>query len=118
MGSERMSEVEKMTLLMSLQKEMAKMKKRNEEITRINEEEIPTLQRKNEEMKRKFVEGGPSVEPTNLISRSFTTPTNPKTIEELKDKIHTQEVDDESYPNIGGLHSFFDYVFFLFFLQC
>jgi len=40
-------------------------------------------------MKRKFVEWGPSVGPTNLVGRSFTTPTDPRTVEEPKDKIHT-----------------------------
>jgi len=50
-------------------------------------------------MNMKFVEGGPSDGPTNLVGRSFTTPTSPKTVEEPKEKIHTQEVDDESYPN-------------------
>jgi len=57
------------------------------------------LQKENEEMKRKFVEGGPSTRPTNLVRRSFTTPTDPKTDEEPKEKIHTQEVDDETDPN-------------------
>jgi len=99
MASKRMSEAEQMTLFMSLQREMVEMKRRNEEITRKNEEEILALRKENEEMKMKFVEGGPSVGLTNLVGRSFTTPTDPKTVEESKDKNHTQEVDDESYPN-------------------
>jgi len=94
-----MSEAEQMTLFMSLQGEMVEIKRRNEEITRKNEEEILALRKENEEMKMKFVEGGPYVGPTNLVGRSFTTPTDPKTVEEPKNKSHTQEVDGESYPN-------------------
>jgi len=53
---------------------------------------------------------GSSAGPTNLVGRSFTTLTNPKTVEELKDKVHTQEADSESYlnksiPIIGTMHS-------------
>ena len=56
------------------------------------------------------MEEGPSVGPTNLVERSFTIPTSPKTVEEPKDKVHTQEVDRESYlnksvPTIGTLES-------------
>lgn len=43
-------------------------------------------------MKRKFVERGPSVGLTNLIARSFTTPTGPRIVEEPKDKVHTEDV--------------------------
>ena len=53
-------------------------------------------------MKRKEGSSGrgtPSVGLTNLVGRSFTTPTDPKTVEESKDKVHIQEVDGESYPN-------------------
>jgi len=39
MTSERMIEADQLTLLMSLQKGMTKMKRRNEEVTRKNEEE-------------------------------------------------------------------------------
>ena len=74
------------------------MKRRNEEITQKNEDEILALRKENEEMKRKFVEGGLSTRSTNLVGRSFTTPTSPKTVEQPKEKIHTQDVDDESYP--------------------
>jgi len=110
MASERMFEIENMALLMSLQREMAEMKRRNEKITRKNEDEILALRKENEEIKRKFVEGGLSAGPTNLVRRSFTTPTNPKTVEEPKDKVHTQEVDDESnlnrsIPTTGTLDS-------------
>jgi len=75
------------------------MKKKNEEITWKNEDEILTLQKDNDEMKRKFLEGKPSARLTNLFDRSFTTPIDPKTIEEPEDKVHTQEVNDESYLN-------------------
>jgi len=110
MMNERMSDAEQMELLMSLQKEMVEMKRRNEETKRKNEDEILALRRENEEMKRKFVEGGPSVGPTHLVRKSFTTLTGPRTVKESKDKIYTQEVDDESYPNrpvptIGTLDS-------------
>jgi len=40
MVSKRMSEAEQMTLLMSLQRKMAEMNRRKEEITRKNEDEI------------------------------------------------------------------------------
>jgi len=50
-------------------------------------------------MKKKLVEGGPSVVPTNRVGRSITSPLNPRTIEEIKDKIPTQEMNGESYPN-------------------
>ena len=68
-------------------------------ITQKNEFEILALRKENEEMKRKFVEGGLSAGPTNLVGRSFTTLSSPKTVEEPKEKIHFQEVDDKSYPN-------------------
>jgi len=94
-----MSEVDHMTLLMSLQREIAEMKRRNEEVTQKKEDEILTLQKENEEMRRKLGEGEPSIGPTNFVDRSFTTPIDPKTIGEPKDKVHTQEVDGESYSN-------------------
>jgi len=37
---ERMSEADRMALLLSLQREMVEMKKKNEEVTRKNEQEI------------------------------------------------------------------------------
>jgi len=43
MVNEKMSNVEQMTHLMSLQIKMAKMKKKNEEIKRMNEDGILTL---------------------------------------------------------------------------
>jgi len=43
MMNKRMSDAEQMTLLIFLQKEMAEMKRRNEETKRKNENEILTL---------------------------------------------------------------------------
>jgi len=53
---------------------MAKLRRRNEEVSRKNEQEIQALHRENEDMKKKLVEGGPSIVPTNLVGRSFTSP--------------------------------------------
>jgi len=50
-------------------------------------------------MKRKLIEGGSSVVPTNLVGRSFTSPSNPRNVEETKDKAPTQEMDGESCRN-------------------
>ena len=63
------------------------MRRNIEEVARKNEEQILALRRENEAKKRKFIEGGPSVVPTNLVGRSFTSPPNPKTTEETKDKV-------------------------------
>jgi len=71
MVNEKIFDAEQMTLLMYLQIEM---KRRNEETKRKNEDDILTLRKENEEVKRKFVEVGSSVEPTNPVGRSFTTP--------------------------------------------
>jgi len=94
MASKRMSEAEQMTLLMSLQREMVEMRRRNGEAARKNENEILALRKENEKMKRKLSGWRLSVGLTNLVGRSFTTPTGFKTVEEPKDKIHTQEVDE------------------------
>ena len=100
MASERIFEAEHMTLLMSLQREMTEMKRKNQEVTRKNEEEILAFQKENEEMKKKLVEGGP----TNLVGRSLASPPDPKTPEETKDKVLTQEMDGESHPQQVGPH--------------
>ena len=97
--NKKTSDAKQMAVLMSLQKEMAEMKRTNKETKKKNEDEILALWKENEEMRRKFVEGGPSTGSTNLVGRSFTTPPGPKTVKEPKDKIHTQEVSGESYPN-------------------
>jgi len=52
--SERMSEAEQMTLLMSLQREMVEMKRMNEESKQKNDDEILALRKENEEMKIMF----------------------------------------------------------------
>jgi len=74
MTSERMPEVDQATLLLSLQREMAKLRRRNKEVSRKNEKEIQALRRDNEDMKRKLIEGGPSIVPTNLVGKSVTSP--------------------------------------------
>ena len=55
-------------------------------MNRKNEQEIQALCRENEDMKRKLVEGGPFVMLTNLVGRSFTSPPNPRAVEETKEK--------------------------------
>ena len=90
MTSERMTKAEQMTLLMSLQRKMAEMKQRNEEVTRKNEEEILALKRENEEMKRKFFEGDRLLyRPISSVGRSPPLPTQkqlrrPRTRSSLK----------------------------------
>jgi len=74
MVNEKMSNFEQMVLFISLQKEIVEMKRRNEETKQKNEDEILAFRKENEEMKRKFVEGGPFVGLANLVGRSFTTP--------------------------------------------
>jgi len=78
---------------------MVGLRRRNEEVSRKNEQEIQDLRRENEDMKKKLVEGGPSIVLTNLVDRSFTSPLNPRAVEETKDKAPTQEMDGESCPN-------------------
>jgi len=90
---------------------MSEMKRRNKETKRKNKDKILALRKENEEMKKKLVHEGPSVGPTNLTGRSFTTPTGPRTADEPKDKIQTQEAYDDSYmnrliPTTGSRHSF------------
>ena len=85
MVNEIMSGAEQMVLLMSLQREMNEMRKKNEE-------EILALLKENEEMK-KLTEEGPSGGPNNLAGKSQTTPTNTKTANSY------QEAEDESYLN-------------------
>jgi len=70
----RMTNADQEMLLLSLQREMAKMKRRTEEVVHQNEKERQTLQRENEEMKKKLMEGGPSTRPTNVVGRSLHTP--------------------------------------------
>ena len=119
MTSERMSEANQTTMLMALQKELAEMKKVHEETTRRNEGEIRHLRKENQEMK-KLVEGGPSVDPTNQVGRSFATAIGPQTEREPKNKVLTLEMDGESHLNkslnttetamTGRRHPFTDFV--------
>jgi len=50
-------------------------------------------------MKKKMMEGGPSAGPTNVVDKSYTSPPNPRPLEEIRDKVSTHEMDDESLLN-------------------
>ena len=78
MTSERIFEADQTTLLLSLQRKMAEMRRKNEEVSRKNEQEIQALRRENEDMKRKLIEGGPPIVPTNLVGESITSPPTQK----------------------------------------
>jgi len=82
-----MTEADQTMLLLSLQKEMAEMKRKTEETTQKNEQELQVLYRKNEDMKKKLGEGGPSAVPTNVVGRSCTSPPNPRPAEGTRDKL-------------------------------
>jgi len=47
-------------------------------------------------MKKKLMEGGPSVGLTNVVGRSYTSPPNLRPVEEMRDKVPTHEMDSES----------------------
>jgi len=96
---ERMTEVDQAMLLLSLQREMVEMKRKNEEVTKKNEYEIQALQKENEEMKKKLMQGGSSTGPTNVVARSYTSRPNPGPVEETRDKTPTHEMDDKSCLN-------------------
>jgi len=53
---ERMTEVDRTMLLLSLQREMAEMRRKAEEVAQRNEQELQVLRRENEEMKKKLGE--------------------------------------------------------------
>jgi len=95
---ERMIEADQTMFLLSLQREMAEMKRKTEETAQKNEQELQVLRRENEEMKKKLGEGGPSVIPTNVVGRSYTSSPSPRQAEGMRDKIpHREtEMDDES----------------------
>jgi len=57
------------------------------------------LRVENEEMKKKLVDGGPFAGPTNVVGRSYTSPSNLRPAEETKDKVLTHEMDGESCLN-------------------
>jgi len=96
---ERMIEGDQAMLLLSLQREMTEMKRRTKVVVQKNEQEMQALQRENEEMKNKLMEGGPSTGSTNVVGRSFTSPPNPRPAEDTRDKIPTHEMDGESFLN-------------------
>ena len=98
MASKRMSEADQAAMMIAPQKELAEMKKAHEEATKKNEEEIKNLRKENQEMK-KLVQGGPSLAPTNQVSRFFATAVGPYTEREPKNKNLTLEMDGESHPN-------------------
>ena len=50
------------------------MKRKTEETAQKNEQELQVLRRENKEMKKKLGEGGPSVIPTNVFGKSYTSP--------------------------------------------
>jgi len=78
---ERMTKADQTILLLSLQREMAEMRRKTEEAAQKNEQELQLLRRENEEMKKKLGEGGPSVIPTNVVGKSYTSPPDPDVAE-------------------------------------
>ena len=96
---ERMSEADQIVLLLSLQREMVETKRKVEEVTKKNEQEIQAPRTENEDMRKKLVEGGPSARPMNVVGRSFTSPPSSRVVEETKDKAPTHEMDGESCLN-------------------
>ena len=74
------------------------MRKKTEETAQKNEQELQVLRRENEEMKKKLGEGGPSVIPTNVVGKSYTSPPNPDVAEGTRGRAPTREteMDDES----------------------
>ena len=50
-------------------------------------------------MKKKLMEGRPSAGLTNVVGRSYTSPPNPRPVEETRDKVPTHEMDGESCLN-------------------
>jgi len=75
------------------------MKRRIEEVVQKNEQEMQALWRENEEIMKKLMEGGPSTGPTNVFGSSFTSPPNPRPIEDTRDRVPTHEMDGESFLN-------------------
>ena len=79
-----MTEADQTMLLLSLQREMAEMRRRTEEAAQKNEQELQVLRRENEEMKKKLGKGGPSVISTNVVGKSYTSPPDPDVAEETR----------------------------------
>ena len=90
---ERMIEADQTTLLLSLQREMAEMRRRAEEVAQKNEQELQVLRRENKEMKKKLGEGGPSVIPTNVVGKSYTSPPDPDIAEGTKGRPPPREIE-------------------------
>jgi len=78
---------------------MAEMKRKTEEAVHRNEQEMQALQRENDEMKKKLMEGGPSTGPINVVDRSFASPSRPRSMEETREMILTHEMEGESFLN-------------------
>jgi len=95
---ERMTEADQTMLLLSLHREMAEMRRKTEEAAQKNDPELQVLHRENEEMKKKLGEGGPSVIPTNVIDKSYTSPPNPDVVERTRGRPPPRETEmgDES----------------------
>jgi len=95
---ERMTEADQTMLLLSLQREMAEMRRKTEEAAQKNEQELQVLRRENEEMKKKLGDGGPSVIPTNVVGKSYTSPPDPDVAEGTRGRPPPQdtEMGDES----------------------
>jgi len=100
---ERMTDADQEMLLKSLQGEMAEMKGRTEEVVQKNKQEMQALRKENDEMKKKLMEGGPSTRPTNVVGRSFASPSRPRPMEETIDKILTHEMEGESFLNRSAM---------------
>ena len=77
---------------------MAEMRRKTEEAAQKNEQELQVLRRENEDMKKKLEEGGPSVIPTNVVGRSYTSPPDPDVAEGTKGRPPPRETEmgDES----------------------
>jgi len=77
---------------------MAEMRRKTEETAQKNEQELQVFRRENEEMKKKLGEGGPSVIPTNVVGKSYTSPPNPDMAEKTRGQPPPwkTEMDDES----------------------
>jgi len=95
---ERMIEADQTMLLLSLQREMAEMRRKTEEAAKKNEQELQVLRMENEEMKKKLGEGGPSVIPTNVVGKSYTSPPDPDVAEGTRGRPPPRETEmgDES----------------------
>ncbi|XP_068484963.1 uncharacterized protein [Phaseolus vulgaris] len=95
---ERMTEADQTMLLLSLQREMAEMRRKAEEAAQKNEQELQALRRENEDMRKKLGEGGPSVIPTNVVGKSYTSPPNPDVAEGTRGRPPPRETEmgDES----------------------